>query len=1184
MATSASSFGAATAVSLHKAGKALEAYLSGSLDCQQLLGCFYASAPGRRAFIEQAVASQTAARPKPLHAQLAAFAGLLSRALEAFAEAETADEGPQEGRLPTQPLEEVVFAGICATEFWLQHVQQLMALETAAAAVSVADGDGPSETGVVYKELERLVGPIAAAAAAPKLPLHTRKTAVDVLLLMAVIALGGPEGVFQGGPREQRNHTQQSGVTRRRQALRRVLRKALDGILSASGEGADGASDAMREKAVAALHTMLHWQGAARGPMRAALGPLAPGLLGIAQKGALMKSDLTAALGRSLLCRLTWIWRPSPRHGDQAQQEHQQRQLHSMSGGCLFSEVLNSAQQSVKGLLEASNARALHGDSADGPQKVFSQGPERFLLLRSLQLIRDLLLCGGGQTFPLQGAVSSSLSQLEADGGRFVLLNTQSLGETLLAAATSCCEVFAASVSAAAATLANSATKHPSASDTQLQRRSEASQQKEPPPTQQRPTRRGGLPPPVVLESSSSSEGESSGAGSAADSDSSTLDELSEAELSATNAAALEAAVQAAGALAEVGGSGGVLPCLQVFCSFLETLLSGTSETLLTYWPLGYGRREELFLVVVCYCVSMRLLYGQGVSATPRLLYSIVSLPFALGHLIVGANWRFGGLIARQLTLAEEGGLPSLLLQARLAMPPESKNGNHRQRESSSKGGLRPAAAEEALWDVHAPDNEALVLLNHAWCSTCRLLEELLYVQDVALVGSSALQLEAFIEALVLGILATNLSWNPSRGDQPLFAHVILSDPFSLVAALRLLTASISVCLPPLATLRAASSLHEQLLQLCSSGQGPLPGGFRLSSCWSLFEVPGDAHFSSSWSMLQQAAGHGPVTATGALEVALTDLGLAIRNAACTRSTEGAAAAGEAAIEAADGCASRFILRPEQLQVYQDTPAGGPKPAAALYNTCFSNSLNLSAPKVLGEPSRQGAGSCPQGSLWTSKRSSASVGGLRDIAGAHAASEAPGPSLVTKGHGDSVSEKCDTPDVGNGTYSRAAANASLSAVGAEPRRSTEDLTERSASFPPQQQHQNTPGLLLGGSLVCGEVEIEESGKKLCKRQRREQGHVSLSRSPSPYPVVIQRGDARSDDEVVILEDTTSHSAPKDKRNRFSEGRAAGEDPAIRQQQLPQATQQQPPDVSVSAEAQARARLNKLVQSDSDLSD
>ncbi|XP_026191270.1 uncharacterized protein LOC34622890 [Cyclospora cayetanensis] len=919
MATSASSFGAATAVSLHKAGKALEAYLSGSLDCQQLLGCFYASAPGRRAFIEQAVASQTAARPKPLHAQLAAFAGLLSRALEAFAEAETADEGPQEGRLPTQPLEEVVFAGICATEFWLQHVQQLMALETAAAAVSVADGDGPSETGVVYKELERLVGPIAAAAAAPK-------------------------------------------------------------------------------------------------------------------------------LGRSLLCRLTWIWRPSPRHGDQAQQEHQQRQLHSMSGGCLFSEVLNS----------------------------------------------------GGQTFPLQGAVSSSLSQLEADGGRFVLLNTQSLGETLLAAATSCCEVFAASVSAAAATLANSATKHPSASDTQLQRRSEASQQKEPPPTQQRPTRRGGkgsqkkwkkqmqqlqqqkqqqhepgLPPPVVLESSSSSEGESSGAGSAADSDSSTvsgkkkcgkrgktnhgsraavaaaaaslmasqLDELSEAELSATNAAALEAAVQAAGALAEVGGSGGVLPCLQVFCSFLETLLS-----------------------------------------------------------------------------------------------------------------------------------------------TCRLLEELLYVQDVALVGSSALQLEAFIEALVLGILATNLSWNPSRGDQPLFAHVILSDPFSLVAALRLLTASISVCLPPLATLRAASSLHEQLLQLCSSGQGPLPGGFRLSSCWSLFEVPGDAHFSSSWSMLQQAAGHGPVTATGALEVALTDLGLAIRNAACTRSTEGAAAAGEAAIEAADGCASRFILRPEQLQVYQDTPAGGPKPAAALYNTCFSNSLNLSAPKVLGEPSRQGAGSCPQGSLWTSKRSSASVGGLRDIAGAHAASEAPGPSLVTKGHGDSVSEKCDTPDVGNGTYSRAAANASLSAVGAEPRRSTEDLTERSASFPPQQQHQNTPGLLLGGSLVCGEVEIEESGKKLCKRQRREQGHVSLSRSPSPYPVVIQRGDARSDDEVVILEDTTSHSAPKDKRNRFSEGRAAGEDPAIRQQQLPQATQQQPPDVSVSAEAQARARLNKLVQSDSDLSD
>ena len=55
------------------------------------------------------------------------------------------------------------------------------------------------------------------------------------------------------------------------------------------------------------------------------------------------------------------------------------------------------------------------------------------------------------------------------------------------------------------------------------------------------------------------------------------LDELAETELSAASAAALEAAVHAAGALAEVAGPGGVLPSLPLFMKLLQTLVQSVS-------------------------------------------------------------------------------------------------------------------------------------------------------------------------------------------------------------------------------------------------------------------------------------------------------------------------------------------------------------------------------------------------------------------------------------------------------------------------------------------------------------------------------------------------------------------------------------------------------------------------------
>lgn len=96
---------------------------------------------------------------------------------------------------------------------------------------------------------------------------------------------------------------------------------------------------------------------------------------------------LCLQMGRSLLCRLTWLWRPSSRHAAQGDPVQQKRGQQTPFGvPCLFSEALNSAQQSVVGLLGAHNS----GDHREEA----SSGPERFLLLRSLQIIRDLLLYG----------------------------------------------------------------------------------------------------------------------------------------------------------------------------------------------------------------------------------------------------------------------------------------------------------------------------------------------------------------------------------------------------------------------------------------------------------------------------------------------------------------------------------------------------------------------------------------------------------------------------------------------------------------------------------------------------------------------------------------------------------------------------------------------------------------------
>lgn len=73
----------------------------------------------------------------------------------------------------------------------------------------------------------------------------------------------------------------------------------------------------------------------------------------------------------------------------------------------------------------------------------------------------------------------------------------------------------------------------------------------------------------------------------------------------------------------------------------------------------------------------------------------------------------------------------------------------------SCSGSLGSTAADEALWGLHATESEGLLLLAHAWRSTCGLIEELLYAGSLSVLGLSTVQLEAFADALVLGVLTT---------------------------------------------------------------------------------------------------------------------------------------------------------------------------------------------------------------------------------------------------------------------------------------------------------------------------------------------------------------------------------------------------------------------------------------------
>lgn len=67
----------------------------------------------------------------------------------------------------------------------------------------------------------------------------------------------------------------------------------------------------------------------------------------------------------------------------------------------------------------------------------------------------------------------------------------------------------------------------------------------------------------------------------------------------------------------------------------------------------------------------------------------------------------------------------------------------------------RQLATEDSLWGVETAESEGVLLLTHAWRSTCALMEELLRAQEQVVVGPSAQQLHAFSDALVLGLLAS---------------------------------------------------------------------------------------------------------------------------------------------------------------------------------------------------------------------------------------------------------------------------------------------------------------------------------------------------------------------------------------------------------------------------------------------
>lgn len=165
-------YGNAASASLNQAAKALDSYLLGRVSLQHLLGCMYAAAPGRRGFMQQAqkaffssdspIGEDSNASTRPLASQLVSFAALVSRALGVPPGGQSTEGTPR----PVKQPEETIYAGLCSAEFWLQHVQQLLSLE--AAAATVGDTDTNADTAPVHREMEDLIRPISAAAADAK--------------------------------------------------------------------------------------------------------------------------------------------------------------------------------------------------------------------------------------------------------------------------------------------------------------------------------------------------------------------------------------------------------------------------------------------------------------------------------------------------------------------------------------------------------------------------------------------------------------------------------------------------------------------------------------------------------------------------------------------------------------------------------------------------------------------------------------------------------------------------------------------------------------------------------------------------------------------------------------------------------------------------------------------------------
>lgn len=98
-------------------------------------------------------------------------------------------------------------------------------------------------------------------------------------------------------------------------------------------------------------------------------------------------------LGRSVLCRLTWLLRPGGGRslpGDSPNQEECRWRsvVSNRHHRCLFSELLNEAHGTIEELINALDDESA-ADVGD-----LSKGLEMGLIMRSLKLIEDLLLFG----------------------------------------------------------------------------------------------------------------------------------------------------------------------------------------------------------------------------------------------------------------------------------------------------------------------------------------------------------------------------------------------------------------------------------------------------------------------------------------------------------------------------------------------------------------------------------------------------------------------------------------------------------------------------------------------------------------------------------------------------------------------------------------------------------------------